>query len=70
MTSAKMHEPTPIMMSPTKKPKPKLFQLKNNNYKTSHIFRWFEQLTRSAVELWLCKVQQKSGAHGTERVKA
>jgi len=41
------------------------------NYKTSRIFRGFEQLSNS-IGLWiiLCKVEQKSGTHRTERVKA
>jgi len=39
MISAKMHEPTPIITSPTKKPT--TFAIKKKNYKTSRIFRGF-----------------------------
>jgi len=37
---------------------------------TSHILKGLNSsLTQSATELWLCKVQQQSGACGTKRVK-
>ena len=52
-------EPTPIMMSPSKNPKPKLFQfLINIIYKTSHIFGGFEQLSNSIG--WRVMVVQNS----------
>ena len=43
VTSANMHKPTPIVTSPTKKPKPKTFHFfKSLNYKTFRIFRGFQ----------------------------
>jgi len=41
------------MTLPTKNPKSKAFQfLKNRNWKTSRIFKGFEDLAQSAGELW------------------
>jgi len=38
------------------------------NYKTSCILEGLNSsLTQSVGKLWLCKVQQKSGARGTKR---
>jgi len=59
MTSTKMCEPTPIMTSPTKKTKPNLSTFwKNMNYKTSRIFKGFEQLSNSIS--WRVMIVQSS----------
>jgi len=72
MTLAKMGEPTPNMMSPTRTPKSWLFQFlkKYELQDFPHLIEGLNSsLTQLANEYWLCKVQQKSGAQGLKGLK-
>ena len=71
MTSTKMCEPTPIMMSTTKK-QTLTFPIFEKIWTTrlpGSLESLHSSLAKSAGKLWLSTVQQKSGVCRTERVK-